>query len=103
MLVRLHVVIDKEDEDIEKRVKDKLSLLCTKFSYSPSREQPSLNGCIEWYATADLSDQEINDLLDVLNNDWDGDHYDCDAYGFNTKMFDENVYYLQFRFSYTYR
>ena len=72
-------------------------MLCTKFSYSPSREQPSLNGCIEWYATADLSDQEINDLLDVLNNDWDGDHYDCDAYGFNTKMFDENVYYLQFQ------
>ena len=28
MLVRLHVVIDKEDEDIEKRVKDKLSFLC---------------------------------------------------------------------------
>lgn len=97
MLVRLHVVIDKEDEDIEKRVKDKLSFLCAKFSYSPSREQPSLNGCIEWYATADLNDQEINDLLDVLNNDWDGDHYDCDAYGFNTKMFDENVYYLQFQ------
>ena len=67
MLVRLHVVIDKEDEDIEKRVKDKLSFLCAKFSYSPSREQPSLNGCLEWYATAD------------------------------TKMFDENVYYLQFQ------
>ena len=46
---------------------------------------------------AKTDNQEINDLLDVLNNDWDGDHYDCDAYGFNTKMFDENVYYLQFQ------
>ena len=97
MLVRLHVVIDKEDETLEQDIKKELCHLCDKLTFSPSRLQPTLNGCLEWYATADLTNAEIEFLLSQLNNDWDGDPQDCEAYGFNTKMFHENVYYLQFQ------
>lgn len=97
MKVRLHVVIDKEDEIVENEVKSELLALCPNLSFSPSREQPILNGCLEWYATADLTDNEIDSLLEKLNNDFDGERFDCSAYGFNTKMFHHNVYYLQFQ------
>ena len=47
--------------------------------------------------TSDLSEDEIDDLLSKLNNDWDGESDDCQAYSFNTTMFHPNVYYLQFQ------
>lgn len=97
MLIRLHVVIQTEDQEIEQDVKNKLSLICPQLSFSPSREQPSLANCLEWYATANLNDKEITDLLSKLNNDWDGEKEDCSAYGFNTRMFHDSVYYLQFQ------
>ena len=52
---------------------------------------------VEFYATSDLSEDEIDDLLSKLNNDWDGENDDCQAYSFNTTMFHPNVYYLQFQ------
>ena len=45
----------------------------------------------------DLNEDEIDDLLSKLNNDWDGENDDCQAYSFNTTMFHPNVYYLQFQ------
>ena len=45
----------------------------------------------------ELEENEIDDLLSKLNNDWDGEKDDCQAYSFNTTMFHPNVYYLQFQ------
>lgn len=97
MRIRLYVVIDDESEVLEQEVKQVLVNICPKLSFSPSREQPTLRNCLEWFGTADLSFEEIDNLLSVLNNDWDGNRSDCSAYGFNTTMFHEHVYYLQFQ------
>lgn len=97
MKIRLHVVVDKEDEKVVEIVQKALDKLCPTMSYSPSRLQPSLAGCMEFYATNELESEEIENLLSKLNNDWEGQKDDCQAYGFNTTMFHPNVYYLQFQ------
>ena len=97
MNIRLHVVVDKEDENVVQLVQQELDQLCDHLSYSPSRLQPSLAGCMEFYATAKFDEDEVESFLNQLNNDWDGQMDDCEAYGFNTTMFHPNVYYLQFQ------
>lgn len=97
MKIRLHVVVDQEDEAVVELVQNALNEICSKMSYSPSRLQPSLAGCMEFYATGELNEKEIDHLLSELNNDWDGEADDCQAYSFNTTMFHSNVYYLQFQ------
>ena len=54
MKIRLHVVVDKEDDAIVELVQNALNEICSKMSYSPSRLQPSLAGCMEFYATSEL-------------------------------------------------
>lgn len=97
MRIRLHVVVDIEDESIVDEVKKDIQKIYKSFSFSPSREQPSLRNCLEFYGTADINQEEIEHLLSQLNNDWEGEIEDCCAYGFNTKMFHSHVYYLQFQ------
>ena len=97
MRVSLHVIVDQEDEAIVEIVKEEINHLCSAFTFSPSRPQPSLRNCLEFYGSATLDSNEIESLLSQLNNDWDGDMDDCCAYGFNTKMFHPNGYYLQFQ------
>ena len=59
---------------------------------------PIINrNCLEFYGSATLDSNEIESLLSQLNNDWDGENDDCQAYSFNTTMFHPNVYYLQFQ------
>lgn len=94
MRIRLHVVIDQEEETLENEVKTCLNQVCHSLSFSPSREQPSLKNCWEFYGTARLPEQEVKSLLYYLNNDWEQDGDDYEAYGFNTKMFHPHVYYL---------
>ncbi|MCF0106351.1 MAG: hypothetical protein HUJ53_06275 [Holdemanella sp.] len=97
MLVRLYVVVDQESEELVDEVKRTISDKGFKISFSPCREQPTLAGCFEFYGTAEMNDEEIDKLLAYLNNDWDGDRDNCSSYGFNTKMFHPNVYYIQFQ------
>ncbi len=97
MLVRLHVVVDTEEKSIEEEIKEELLSYCPSMSFSPSREQPSLMHCIEFYTTAQMEKEQAEHLRQKLNNDWDGDFDDCDAYGFNTIMFHPHVYYIQFQ------
>ena len=66
MKIRLHVVVDKEDDAVVEVVQKALNEICSKMSYSPSRLQPSLAGCMEFYATSDLNEDEIDDLLSKL-------------------------------------
>ena len=47
MKIRLHVVVDKEDDAIVELVQNALNEICSKMSYSPSRLQPSLSGCMK--------------------------------------------------------
>ncbi|WP_240937772.1 hypothetical protein [Faecalicoccus pleomorphus] len=52
---------------------------------------------MEFYSTVQLEKEQAEVLWQTLNNDWDGEFDDCDAYGFNTIMFHPHVYYLQFQ------
>ena len=97
MRVRLHVVVEG-DEIASQNVKESIHKIEEKFSFSPTREQPSLQRCVEFYASADLQQEEIKALKEQLNNDWEGEEDDCCAYGFNTKMFHPDVYYLQIEY-----
>ncbi|MGM9946962.1 hypothetical protein [Floccifex sp.] len=97
MRVRLYVVVDIEDESIVNEVKKEIQSICDSFSFSPCREQPSLRNCMEFYGSADIHQENIENILSQLNNDWEGEIDDCCAYGFNTKMFHPHVYYLQFQ------
>lgn len=98
MLARLHVIISSEDEKDYQRVNEELLEIYPQFSVSLSREYAGLKGHSEFYITCDLQKDEVQPLLDQLNNDWDGEMDDCICYGFNTKMFDEIVYYLGFTY-----
>ena len=96
MLSRLHVIIASEaDKDIE-MIKQLLLNIDPKFSISPARQYQGLKDHSEFYCTCDLLEDEVQPLLDKLNNDWDGEYFDCICYGFNTKMFHELIYHLGF-------
>lgn len=96
MLARLYVVINSEVQSDYQLIKDMLLQMNPSFSISPSREYAGKKDCSEFFITADLEKDDVQPLLDQLNNDWDGEIDDCSCYGFNTKMFHELVYYLQF-------
>lgn len=97
MKMRLHVVVEGT-EQVAEDLKVKLTQLQENLSYSPTREQPSLNNCCEFFCTADLTLDEIIALKSQLNNDWEGVEDDCDAYGFNTQMYDPCMYYVQIQY-----
>lgn len=96
--VRLYVVVDSEDEAIVKQVQDDLKARCPQLGFSPAREQESLNHSVEFFGTARISKEAYDELYRTLNNDWDGEEDDCSAYGYNTKMFNPHVYYLQMEY-----
>lgn len=98
MLARLHVVISSEQDKDYQQVKEKLLDINPDFSISPNRPYQSIKDHSEFYITVDLNPDEVQPLLDKLNNDWEGEMDDCDCYGFNTKMFDELVYCLEFTY-----
>lgn len=96
MFARLHVVISSEKVEDENDVKQSLMNINHQFSISPSRPYPLKKDHSEFYITFQISQQEIQPLLDQLNNDWDGNQESCSCYGFNTKMFHPLVYCLEF-------
>ncbi|NJE44960.1 hypothetical protein [Massilimicrobiota sp. SW1139] len=96
MFFRLHVIISSENEKDEKLIKDLLYQIRPTLSISPAREYAGLKDHSEFYATDDITPDQVQPLLDQLNNDWDGTQDDCICYGFNTKMFHELIYYLGF-------
>ena len=75
MLGTLYVVISSSKEEDYKKEKDD----------------------VEFFATCQITKEKAQEVLDQLNNDWDGEVDDCIAYGFNTKMFDSLVYHLNFQ------
>lgn len=96
MLARLYVVISSEELEDYEMIKNRLLEINPNLSISPSREYSGKKDCSDFFVTANLEEQEVQPLLDQLNNDWDGEMDDCSCYGFNTKMFHELVYYLEF-------
>lgn len=96
MIARLYIIISSTNESDEIQIKNKLLNICPAFSMSVSRECPHVKNAIDFYVTADLKEEDVKPILDQLNNDWDGDYDQCTCYGFNTKMFDPLVYYLDF-------
>lgn len=96
MLARLYVIIESEDIKDYQMIKDLLLQINPNFSISPSREYAGKKDCSEFFVTANLDVTEVPLLLERLNNDWDGEIDDCSCYGFNTGMFHDLVYYLEF-------
>lgn len=98
--VRLLVVVDSMDEAVVRDVEEELKQYCPDLSFSPSRETPSLNGCLEFQATGNCTDEQKENMIKNLDNDFDYEEDDgvYSAYSFNTKMFDKRVYYLEMEF-----
>lgn len=93
----LYVVV-KGNEQNAKEVQQHLKDIIHDPSFSPLREQASLNDCVEFYVTWQGENNPIQAIQEKLNNDWTGEDGDLDAYGFNTKMFDPDVYYLRLQY-----
>ncbi|MFQ6793391.1 hypothetical protein [Thomasclavelia sp.] len=98
MLARLHVVISSEADQAYLQVKEKLLMINPDLSISPNGPYQPMKDHSEFYATVDLKEEEVLPFLAKLNNDWTGEYDDCECYGFNTKMFDELVYCLEFTY-----
>lgn len=96
MLARLHVIIASENELEINRIKELLLTINPNFSISPARSYPGIKDHSELYCTFNIDIDDVKVLLDKLNNDWDGEIDDCVCYGFNTVMFDELIYCLEF-------
>lgn len=98
--VILQVVVHTNSPEVVQGVQDRLSAICNTLSYSPVREQPSLNDCLEFMATGVVDEKMRQLLIDTLDNDWDKaeDEDTYWAYGFNTKPFTSEVYYLVLEF-----
>jgi len=90
------VIISSEKEADYENVKNKLLEMNSQFSISTARPYARIKDHSEFYITCDLSKDEVQPLLDLLNNDWEGEQDDCICYGFNTKMFHPLVYCLEF-------
>ncbi len=97
----LQVVVHTTSEDEVHKVQDQLSSICPLLSYSPVREQPSLNDCMEFMATGMVDEAMRTHLIETLDNDWDKaeDEDSYWAYGFNTKAFAPLVYYMSMEFA----
>ena len=94
MLIRLHVVITSSKEEERDLVKNELLKINPTFSISPFIDDRFVSGYSECYITCQLSQNQLQPLLNQLNNDWDEDEGDYTSYGFNTKMFHPLVYSL---------
>ncbi len=97
----MKVVISSLNEEDAFAVQHELSELLPSLSYSPCRAEPSLDDCIEFYASGACDNQAKELLTDTLDNDFDHDEEETEywAYGFNTRMFNPLVYYLSMEFS----
>ena len=90
------VISSSKEEDYQK-VKEELLEIYPDFSVSPYKESQMEKDAVEFFATCQITKEKAQEVLDQLNNDWDGEVDDCIAYGFNTKMFDSLVYHLNFQ------
>lgn len=97
MLGTLYVVISSSKEEDYQKVKEELLEIYPDFSVSPYKESQMEKDAVEFFATCQITKEKAQEVLDQLNNDWDGEVDDCIAYGFNTKMFDSLVYHLNFQ------
>jgi len=97
MLARLHVIFSSEEDKDYEMLKQELFNMNSNFCISPYREYAGLKNHSEFYITFQIEEKDVQPLLDQLNNDWDGEYDDCICYGFNTKMFNSLVYYLNFQ------
>ncbi len=95
------VVVSSMDEADALTVQKELLEIDPNLSFSPCREQDSLNDAIEFRVSGEADAAQKEALIEKLNNDWDKDEDDefYWAYGFNTKMFDPKVYYLELEFT----
>lgn len=99
--VIMRVVVSSLNEADVLSVQEQLLSFNPDLHFSPMREQPSLDGCIEFQASGHC-DKEIKAIMvRDLDNDWDHDEDETEfwAYGFNTRMFNPLVYYMSMDFS----
>lgn len=97
MLGTLFVVLSSDKEEDYLKVKEELLEIYDGFSISPCKESTMERNAVEFFATCQINKDKVQEVLDKLNNDWDGEYDDCIAYGFNTKMFNSLVYHLNFQ------
>lgn len=87
-----------QEQDVE-RICQFLKSIDPDLGFSPAREAESLIDCLEFRGAGACTPAQKEELLARCNDDWDEEDGLYWAYGFNTTMFDEQVYYLQLDFS----
>ena len=95
----LRLVVHGSERDLM-QAESQMKEDCPSLSFSPWIEREELDGCLEARGSARISQETKERILAGWNDDWDiSEDEDCySAYGFNTKMFDSHVYYLQLQF-----
>ncbi len=99
--VLIQLVVSPEDERIMERVQKDLLTFCPGLSFSPDREAPGLNDCLECRATGTMDEAQKERLIEETNRSWDENEERTvfEAYGFNSRFFDKNIYYMEMEFS----
>lgn len=95
----LRLVVNGSETDLAK-AESLMKADCPSLSFSPWIQREELDNCLEVRGSAMISPEQKEALLNTWNNDWDvNEEETCYwAYGFNTRMFDSKVYYLQLQF-----
>lgn len=95
--LHLYLVFSTLDEKKAEEVCTMIREKAPSLSFSPFRIVESLNDCLECHASGKLDEEQTKELLAWLDNDWDWDEDEtnCYAYGFNTKMPSELLYYIR--------
>lgn len=98
MVVRL--VVNTDRDAVVEAVEAKMKADCPSLSFSPAIPVEELDQCLEARGTATVTSAVKAAILSRWNDDWDvSEDEDCySAYGYNTKMFDPQVYYLELMF-----
>lgn len=96
----LRAVVSTRDEELAQSVIARLRKDVPQLSCSPFREETSLENCLEFMGSAEVTSEQKERILARWDNDWDSEEErngteNYWAYAFNTKMFDPLLYYLE--------
>ncbi len=98
--VVIFCAVHSTNEEDAARIQAFMKSIDPELGFSPCRESESLNDCLEFRGAGPCTPAQKEELLARCDDDWDEDDGTWWAYGFNTTMFDDQVYYLQFDFSF---
>ena len=97
-LAMMHIFLNSYDENEYKAFKEAFQQIyqygVQGLSVSPIREYGQYG---EIYATMQIDENRLHELLDFMSDGWDGPEDDCQTNAFTAKVFDSHVNSLYFQ------